>query len=179
LAEELGVSASDAPPVLARLRTGLHEAIAAWICWNDGAPACPELRDLVDKGRMSAFDRATAKAVTTHVDWCDACTMQYRRGAPPEEIYAGVPVLVAPAGLRHDVTVALERSGILMPAATDASDIASDPDTPRATASAQPSAPPPDPERHNGLRPQPTFLAVGVAAILLALLFLALRVGLG
>lgn len=179
LADELGVSCDDAPPVLARLRTGLNDAIAAWTCWNDGAPVCPELRNLVERGRMSDFDRATAKAVITHVHWCDACTAQHRRGAPPEEVYAGVPVLIAPETLRHDVTIALERSGILIPAAGALADEAP------IAGSSPPGASTPEPElpvvadRSSGRRTQQTVLAVGLASLLLALLFIALRVGLG
>ncbi len=179
LADELGVTPNNAHQLLFRLRERLGTAIASWTVWREGSPRCDELRVVLDRAGSSSFDRATAKLVTQHVNWCDICANERDRAVAPQAIFAGVPVLVAPAVLKTRVAAALEQSGVPMSAATiEAAGTPGDRTGPPAATAVTPSpfaADAGEAARSEHRLRRGTLMAVGAAAIILALVFFATR----
>lgn len=173
LADELGVTANNAHQMLFRLRDRLGEAIGAWMVWRQGSPRCEELKQVLDRDGLATFDRTTASAVKKHLDWCVECAEERRQSVAPAAVFAGIPVLVAPAILKTEVAAALESQGV--PLQSSHASSAGDP------TGVLPASRGAELDSSGGLRSQATqtnrrmLMAVGAAAVVLLILFFATR----
>ena len=116
IAEALGINANNAHQVLFRLRSRLGGAVQAWILWNDGAPRCEELGEILAAAGVASFGPDAVKLISRHADGCPVCEDQRAAALAPEAMFASVPVLVAPAALRDRVRSGLDAEGVPMTA---------------------------------------------------------------
>jgi len=103
LAPTLGVSDADAPRRLARLRSRLDDALAAFTLWRGGDPACAELAAALHDGTTlggGAFDIVAFDAVETHRATCAECSRRHRAIVNPAGMFATAPVVTVARGMR-------------------------------------------------------------------------------
>ena len=101
LAPALGVTADDAPQRLARLRSRLDDALAAFTLWRGGSPGCAglaaQLRDGTTFGD-GRFDILVFDRVSAHRATCAECARLHRSIVNPVGTFVAAPVMaVAPA----------------------------------------------------------------------------------
>ncbi|WP_436794375.1 RNA polymerase sigma factor [Actinospongicola halichondriae] len=112
LAEELGVSPNAANQAMFRLRNRLGGAIRAWVLWRHGHPACETLDDTLVAAGIERFGADAVRAISAHADDCPRCGRHRAVLVAPEALFAAVPILAAPVGLKARVAGALEADGV-------------------------------------------------------------------
>jgi RNA polymerase sigma factor (sigma-70 family) len=112
IAEELGLAPNTAHQQLFRLRGRLGDAIGSFLLWRNGRPLCDGLAVAVS-GRK-AFDRSVARAVRKHQSRCERCAEERASLVDPAKLFAAVPLVVVPAGLKAEAAAALEGAGVPM-----------------------------------------------------------------
>ena len=103
LAPALGVSAADAPQRLARLRSRLDDALAAFTLWRGGAPECAGLAAALNDGTTlddGRFDIVAFDAVGAHRASCTDCARRHRSIVNPAGRFAAAPVMTVGPSMR-------------------------------------------------------------------------------
>lgn len=118
IAEELRITPNNASQLLFRLRRKLREAIGAVLLWRDGHPTCANLATLLAEG--GSFNTQVASTIRRHQRDCNECLREISRQTNPEQLFAAVPLAVAPLLFKERAAAALTQAGIPMapPAAT-------------------------------------------------------------
>lgn len=112
LAEELDVTANAANQAMFRLRTRLGGAIRAWVLWRHGHPVCEQLDEVLTTAGISQFGAPAVRAIDAHAEDCDRCSRHRAVLVAPEALFAAVPIIAAPVGLKARVAGALEAEGV-------------------------------------------------------------------
>lgn len=127
LGQAMGMSAGQAYVQLNRLRTQVERSLGALIVARTGRDECDGLDRLLGDwdGTLTPLIR---KRVARHVETCETCSGRRRRMVSPWALLAGIPIVLAPAGLRDRVleqawpiAAANAESGASVPAAASGS----------------------------------------------------------
>lgn len=102
LGEAMGVSAANAYVMLNRLRSQVDRSLGALLIARLGRDDCAELDDLLGDWDGS-FSPLVRKRVARHVEKCPTCGERRKKIVSPWMLLAGVPLFVAPPGLRDRV----------------------------------------------------------------------------
>jgi len=102
LGEAMGVSASNAYVMLNRLRGQVDRSLGALLIARMGRDDCDDLDDLLSDWD-GTFSPLIRKRVARHVENCEICSERRKKIVSPWMLLAGVPVFVAPIGLRDRV----------------------------------------------------------------------------
>lgn len=103
LAAPLGVAADDAPQRLARLRSRLDDALAAFTLWRGGSPACAGLAAALNDGTTlddGRFDIVVFDVVGAHRATCADCARLHRSIVNPIGMFATAPVMAVAPSMR-------------------------------------------------------------------------------
>lgn len=112
LADELGVTTNNAHQLIFRTKKKLAAGIRAWVLVRGGRPACPVLAVALDDAGVHEFSRAAVGVIGDHVQDCDECTARQASVLDPAALFAAVPVVAIPAGLRAGVVDGLRSAGV-------------------------------------------------------------------
>jgi RNA polymerase sigma factor (sigma-70 family) len=112
IGEALGITANNAHQVLFRLRARLGDAIQAWILWHHGEPRCEELATVLADRGIQQFGADAVRVIKRHAEDCAVCETRRAAVLAPEAMFAAVPVLVVPAGVREQVAHGLSSAGV-------------------------------------------------------------------
>jgi hypothetical protein len=103
LAATLGVSTADAPQRLARLRSRLDDALAAFTLWRGGSPVCAELGASLHDGTAlddGRFDIVAFDTVSAHRAGCADCARLHRSIVNPAGMFVAAPVMAVAPSMR-------------------------------------------------------------------------------
>lgn len=112
LAEELGVSANAANQSMFRMRNRLGDAIRAWTLWHHGKPVCVDLSAELATTGVISFGRDAVRVIGRHADDCERCDAERDARVAPAALFAGIPVLAAPVGLKEELARSLSAQGV-------------------------------------------------------------------
>ena len=99
LAEALGTSTSNTYVRMSRLRDTLERSLGALLVARTGRQDCPELAQIL-AGWDGVLTPLLRKRVARHVDGCERCGERRKAMVSPLALFAGMPMLPAPDGLR-------------------------------------------------------------------------------
>jgi hypothetical protein len=98
--------------ILRKVAAGYGAVVRARIVWRQGAPTHDALREQV--AGEPRFDASMVRRVAEHLRECDECRSASQVPVPPIEVFAAIPIAVAPDGFKEEVVAALEAGGVVM-----------------------------------------------------------------
>lgn len=107
LAPILGVSKSDAPNLIRRMKAAAEAVIASYVMARRGGSACPQLEEVLAPFAIPPFTDAARRAVDAHVKDCTVCGQGRARLVPPLDVYGALAAARAPLELKGDVWSAI------------------------------------------------------------------------
>lgn len=99
LAEALGTTTNNTYVRMSRLRDTLERSLGALLVARTGRQDCPELAQIL-AGWDGDLTPLLRKRVARHVDGCEQCGERRKAMVSPLALFAGMPMLPAPDGLR-------------------------------------------------------------------------------
>ena len=91
--------------ILRKVAAGYGAVVRARIVWRQGAPTHDALREQV--AGESRFDASMVRRVAEHLRECDECRTASQVPVPPIEVFAAIPIAIAPDGFKEEVVEAL------------------------------------------------------------------------
>jgi hypothetical protein len=98
--------------ILRKVAAGYGAVVRARIVWRQGAPTHEALREQV--AGESRFDASMVRRVAEHLRECDECRTASQVPVPPIEVFAAIPIAIAPDGFKEEVAEALVAGGVVM-----------------------------------------------------------------
>jgi RNA polymerase sigma-70 factor (ECF subfamily) len=114
IGQVLGVNRNAANQLCHRARQRFAAAFGARTLWHGDRPSCPELQSVLTTAGVSAFGADAVRLATTHAQDCAQCQERRDRRLRPAALFAGVPVLAAPAVMKAEVAAGLGSAGVPM-----------------------------------------------------------------
>ena len=84
----------------------------ARVLWRGGDPRCDELARALFGAGVTAFDATAVKVIEAHADACPICSQARSLATSPEALFAAMPLLAVPPGVREGVAAALQGAGV-------------------------------------------------------------------
>ena len=102
LAEAMGITANNAYVKMSRLRDTLERSLGALLVARTGRRDCPELAELLAgwDGQLSPLLR---KRIARHIEDCEVCEDRKKAMVSPLAMFAGMPMVPAPAAVRDRI----------------------------------------------------------------------------
>jgi hypothetical protein len=104
--------------ILRKVAAGYGAVVRARIVWRQGAPIHDALREQV--AGEPRFDASMVRRVAEHLRECEECRSASQVPVPPIEVFAAIPIAVAPPGFKEEVVQTLESHGVPMLGSTAA-----------------------------------------------------------
>ncbi len=98
--------------ILRKVPAGYSAVVRAKIIWRQGQPNHDELAAAV--AGQPRFDAAMVRRVAEHLRTCESCRDASQVPVPPIEVFAAIPIAIAPAGFKDGVVASLEGEGVSM-----------------------------------------------------------------
>lgn len=113
IASVIGDKTENIRKVEEKLPIGFGTTVRARILWRGGKPEHKPLANaLKDKG--DSFNSDVVRTINDHLKSCDQCRARAMIALAPLEVFASIPVAIAPTGLKEKVASALVASGVDM-----------------------------------------------------------------
>jgi hypothetical protein len=98
--------------ILGKVEAGYGAVVRAKIMWRQGNPTHEALGQAV--AGHPRFDTTVVKRVAEHLRTCQSCRDASQVPVPPIEVFAAIPIAIAPPGFKEDVVKTLEADGVSM-----------------------------------------------------------------
>ena len=118
IGEVLGINRNAANQLVHRMKGRLATAVRSRVLWQGGRPACTELQALLEADGIDTFDAGAVRVADRHAGSCDACSRRRETRLDPAQLFAAVPIAVAPVLLKAKAAAALEAAGVPMGGST-------------------------------------------------------------
>ncbi len=98
--------------ILRKVAAGYGAVVRARIVWRQGAPTHEALREQV--AGESRFDASMVRRVAEHLRECEECRSASQVPVPPIDVFAAIPIAIAPDGFKEELVQTLESNGVVM-----------------------------------------------------------------
>ena len=98
--------------ILRKVAAGYGAVVRARIVWRQGAPTHSVLAEQV--AGESRFDASMVRRVAEHLRECESCRTASQVPLPPIDVFAAIPIAVAPPGVKDQLVENLDANGISM-----------------------------------------------------------------
>ena len=102
--------------ILRKVAAGYGAVVRARIVWRQGTPTHDALREQV--AGESRFDASMVRRVAEHLRECEECRSASQVPVAPIEVFAAIPIAIAPPGFKEEVAETLESNGVPMVGST-------------------------------------------------------------
>jgi hypothetical protein len=98
--------------ILRKVPAGYSAVVRAKIIWRQGQPNHSELAAAV--AGQSRFDASMVRRVAEHLRTCEDCRVASQVQVAPIDVFAAIPIAIAPAGFKESVVESLDGEGVSM-----------------------------------------------------------------
>lgn len=163
IGEVLGINRNAANQLVHRMKGRLATAVGCRVLWRGGAPACADLASVLEADGVDRFDAQAVRVADRHAERCEECSRRRETRLAPAQLFAAVPVAIAPVLLKAKAAAALDAAGVPMGGVGGGAGGSPDGSGPGADGAGEEYADPGGPHRRRG--PSRRALAIGAAAV--------------